>query len=178
MSAIDPNVPTDQEPRSQGASRIREHRTWLEAFANAFLVRHQGTGLDPALWPAGFKVIVDPPPTPVDGDFYVTSSNQCYGVSGGVATLRGDLAKNTETVFRQATAPPGWTRNTSLPAGSGLRYVTGSLSTGGTVDVAGVLSHGSPTGSYDSTFAQISVVRSIADHPVLKYVDVLLAVRG
>jgi hypothetical protein len=78
------------------------------------------------------------------------------GTSGNVLTSNGttwqsqaapDFDANTVTVFNQTNAPTGWTKDTSNYNNSALRIVTGSASTGGSVDFTTAFASQTPTGS-------------------------------
>jgi hypothetical protein len=143
MSAIDPTVPVDTEPRFQGAARMREHRQWLKDFAVAFQARHQATGLDPSSWTGEFKVPTAAPGTPKAGDFFITDNGQLNVYDSGVALHpAGDLELATKTAFLQTTTPVGWTRLTTGPTGGGLRYRASGTPTSATAsDVSGTFAH-------------------------------------
>jgi len=145
MSAIDPTVPVDTEQRSQGGSRIREHRQQLYDFATAFLARHQGSGYDPSTWTGEFNIPFSAPGTPVVGDFYFTTGGLLYSYKAGPALqLTGDIPAGSVGVFNQSAAPTGWTRKTDLLEAAFLRYVTGTPGSGGTDDPGAAIVHGQP----------------------------------
>jgi hypothetical protein len=50
-------------------------------------------------------------------------------------------------LFAQTSAPTGWTKNASTGDNSALRVVTGSASTGGSVDFTTAFASQTPTGS-------------------------------
>jgi hypothetical protein len=54
-------------------------------------------------------------------------------------------------IFAQTSAPTGWTKDTSNYNNSGLRVVTGSASTGGSVDFTTAFASQTPTGSVSIT---------------------------
>jgi len=180
VSAIDPMSPADSDQRSQGASRIREHRTWLEDMAEAFLVRHHGSGLDPATYSGALKLPFTQPDPLAAGDMFLDHINKLiYNVrAGGGVQLTGDLERNTVSTFQQASAPVGWTRDTSFTAKTGLRYrASASLSSGGTYDPTATLGHPG-----DFLTAQWSGPVQVIKHPVdahlaLKWIDVIMASR-
>jgi len=183
MSAIDPTVPVDTEQRSQGASRIREHRQWLYAFATAFLACHGGSGYDPSTYSGVFKVPQAVSGTPLVGEMYFTSGGQLHvHQAGGADKLAGDLAATTKCLFRQASAPTGWTRNTGLTNGSGLQYRSAATPTaGGAQDIGTALTHStstqSPVTSGISGSTSRTFMLSMPDHAALKYLDVMIAAR-
>jgi len=78
------------------------------------------------------------------------------GASGNVLTSNGSawssalpsgFDSGTVTLFGQTTAPTGWTKNTSTGNQHAFRIVTGSVSTGGTVDFTSAFTSQTPTGS-------------------------------
>lgn len=182
MSAIDPTTPLGTERFDLGANRIREFRTWLFDAWQAFKARHQvgTTPNDPGTSNGFFKVPSTPPAIPAVGDFYFDNTNGLwYAIySGPVTKLVGDLAAGTRFVFRQATAPPGWTRDTSLPNASFLRYTTAaSLGSRGTADPATGLAH---SVACDVTRGDFSGVFAcgVSTHSAYKFVDILVASRN
>jgi len=78
------------------------------------------------------------------------------GTSGNVLTSNGTswssaalsaLASGTITVFNQTNAPTGWTKDTSNFNNSALRVVTGTASSGGSVDFSTAFASQTPSGS-------------------------------
>lgn len=183
MSAIDPTVPLDTDLRSDGANQIRIHRTWLYNFATAFLVNHQGSGYDPSTWTGELKLSNSPPGSPQVGNLYFTTTGLLYSYKAGpTAQLSGDIEMSSEAVFCQSAAPTGWTRNTSGGNGAALRYLaSGTPSAGGTQDSNTALSHAGlffVVGPTLSLFGGVQKFKQVpATHPVLKYIDVLTAVK-
>jgi hypothetical protein len=59
-------------------------------------------------------------------------------------------------IFAQTSAPTGWTKDTSNYNNSGLRVVTGSASTGGSVDFTTAFASQTPTGSVSVSISSIS----------------------
>ena len=181
MSAIDPTVPQDTEPRSQGAARMREHRQWLKDFANTFLVRHQGSGLDPSTWTGELKVDVAAPGTPKAGDFFITDTGQVNAYdSAPSGHPAGDLELATKTAFLQATTPVGWTRLTTGPTGGGLRYLaSGTPTSASASDVGAALTHsggnvfGFGAGGGDPFYTTLP-----GNHAAFLYYDILEASRS
>jgi len=92
-----------------------------------------------------------------------TSSPQFVapGTSGNVLTSNGTtwtssagspaFDSGTVMLFAQTSAPTGWTKDTSNYNNSGLRVVTGSASTGGSVDFTTAFASQTPTGSVSIT---------------------------
>lgn len=70
------------------------------------------------------------------------------------------FASGTVMLFGQTTAPTGWTKDTTNYNNSGLRVVTGSVSTGGSVDFTTAFASKTPTGSVSVT----SVTGSAGSH--------------
>jgi hypothetical protein len=80
------------------------------------------------------------------------------GTSGNVLVSNGSawtsaapaaqgFDSGTVMIFAQTAAPTGWTKDTSNYNNSGLRVVTGSASTGGSVDFTTAFASKTPTGS-------------------------------
>jgi hypothetical protein len=78
------------------------------------------------------------------------------GSSGNVLTSNGTawtsaaaaaFDSGTVMLFGQTSAPTGWTKNTSTGDNSALRVVTGTASTGGSVDFTTAFASQTPTGS-------------------------------
>ena len=145
MSAIDITKPADGDAVSQGASRMRETRTWLFDLWEGFKARVQDGGVpgDPSTSTGFLKVPVSAPVSPQVGDFHVTDAGLLYSYKAGpTQQLTGDLDTGTVATFRQSSAPTGWTRQTGLQDASFLRYVaSGAPSSGGTTDPGTTLTH-------------------------------------
>jgi len=82
------------------------------------------------------------------------------GSSGNVLTSNGTnwtsaaaaaFDSGTVMLFAQTAAPTGWTKDSSNYNNSGLRVVTGSASTGGSVDFTTAFASQTPTGSVSIT---------------------------
>jgi len=82
------------------------------------------------------------------------------GTSGNVLTSNGTnwtsvaaaaFDSGTVMLFAQTTAPTGWTKDTSNYNNSGLRIVTGTASTGGSVDFTTAFASQTPSGSVSIT---------------------------
>ena len=82
------------------------------------------------------------------------------GTSGNVLTSNGTawtsvaaaaFDSGTVMLFAQTSAPTGWTKDTTNYNNSGLRVVTGSASTGGSVDFTTAFASQTPTGSVSIT---------------------------
>ncbi len=87
------------------------------------------------------------------------------GSSGNVLTSNGSTwtsaaaaAFDTGTVmlFGQTAAPTGWTKDTTNYNNSGLRIVTGTASTGGSVDFTTAFASQTPSGSVSVTITSVS----------------------
>jgi hypothetical protein len=59
----------------------------------------------------------------------------------------GGFASGTVMLFAQTASPTGWTKNTTTGDNSALRIVTGTASTGGSVDFTAAFTSQTPTGS-------------------------------
>jgi hypothetical protein len=77
------------------------------------------------------------------------------GTAGNVLTSNGttwtsastgDFASGTRMTFNQTNAPTGWTKSTSVD-NAGFRLVSGSVSSGGSVDFSTAFASQTPTGS-------------------------------
>jgi hypothetical protein len=82
------------------------------------------------------------------------------GTTGNVLTSNGTnwtsaaaaaFDSGTVMLFAQTTAPTGWTKNTSTGDNHALRIVTGSASSGGSVDFSTAFASQTPTGSVSIT---------------------------
>jgi hypothetical protein len=82
------------------------------------------------------------------------------GTSGNVLTSNGTawasvaaaaFDSGTVMLFGQTAAPTGWTKDTSNFNNSGLRIVTGTASSGGSVDFSTAFASQTPTGSVSIT---------------------------
>jgi hypothetical protein len=82
------------------------------------------------------------------------------GTSGNVLTSNGTawasaaaaaFDSGTVMLFGQTAAPTGWTKDTTNYNNSGLRIVTGTASTGGSVDFTTAFASQTPTGSVSIT---------------------------
>ena len=193
MSAIETTNPLGSESLSQGASRLREFRAWLHDAWAAFVNGYQDGSVagDPGTSNGTFNLSSSAPSSPAVGNFYGdTSVGLLYGYkTGPTRALMGDLEQNTITPFIQASAPTGWTRDSTFQDTSMLRYLaSGNPSQGGTLDPASVAAH---TKVDTPTLATTQVVgrwvfhrqagtpaQKITDHPALLYADVILATRG
>ena len=82
------------------------------------------------------------------------------GTAGNVLTSNGTIwtsaaaagfPTGTVLIFAQTSAPTGWTKDTTNYNNSALRVVTGSVSTGGSVDFTTAFASQTPTGSVSIT---------------------------
>jgi hypothetical protein len=71
--------------------------------------------------------------------------------SAWVSQQAGGLASGTVALFGQTSAPTGWTKNTSTGNQHAFRIVTGSVSTGGSVDFTVAFASQTPSGSVSIT---------------------------
>lgn len=69
------------------------------------------------------------------------------GTTWTSAAAGGGFPSGTVMLFGQTSAPTGWTKDTSNYNNSGLRVVTGTASTGGSVDFTTAFASQTPTGS-------------------------------
>jgi hypothetical protein len=79
----------------------------------------------------------------------ILSSNGTAWVSSAPASSGFD--SGTVMLFAQTAAPTGWTKDTSTGNNSALRVVTGSASTGGSVDFTTAFASQTPSGSVSIT---------------------------
>jgi hypothetical protein len=100
---------------------------------------------------------------PLDADIPTVAASQVEMETGSETALRSmsplrvkqaidanapqAFASGTVMLFAQTSAPTGWTKNTSTGDNSALRVVTGSASTGGSVDFTTAFTSQTPTGS-------------------------------
>jgi hypothetical protein len=77
----------------------------------------------------------------------VLQSNGSIWTSGAAA----GFPAGTVMLFAQTSAPTGWTKDTTNYNNSGLRIVTGTASTGGSVDFTTAFASKTPTGSITIT---------------------------
>lgn len=68
------------------------------------------------------------------------------------------LPSGTVSIFNQTSAPTGWTKDTSNGNNSALRVVTGSVSTGGTVDFTTAFASQTPSGTVGNTTLTIDQI--------------------
>jgi hypothetical protein len=80
----------------------------------------------------------------------IGSTGQVLTVSGGIpswATPSGGFSTGTRMIFAQTSAPTGWTKDTTNYNNHALRVVTGTASTGGSVDFTTAFASQTPSGS-------------------------------
>ena len=178
MSSIDPTAPLDSLAVSSSDEALREERVWLNDLMTAFQVAQQNASSagNPTTLSGLYNVPFAAPGSPTVGAMYFTSGGLVYGYkSGPTLQLLGTLASGDKTVLRQSAAPTGWTRDTGQTNGSVLRYVTGTLSGGGTYDINTAFTHGSgSTFTKQPASSGVNLVQQEADHSILKYLDVIL----
>lgn len=102
-------------------------------------------GLSPAA-AAGSTTYTLPSADGTNGQFL--STNGTGTLSWGSA---GSFAAGTVMLFAQTSAPTGWTKDTTNYNNSALRVVTGSASTGGTVDFTTAFASQAVAGTVGST---------------------------
>ena len=79
-----------------------------------------------------------------------TELNYVDGVTSAIQTQFDNIvifAEGTVMLFGQTAAPTGWTKDTTNYNNSALRIVTGSVTTGGTVDFTTAFASQTPTGT-------------------------------
>lgn len=69
-----------------------------------------------------------------------------------------EFPSGTVMLFRQTSAPTGWTKDTTNNDNSALRVVTGSVSTGGTVDFTTAFASQTPAGTVGNTTLNASQI--------------------
>lgn len=79
----------------------------------------------------------------------LTNWVQVTGTGNGNITF----ASGTAMLFQQSTAPVGWTKNTTNYNNHALRVVTGTASSGGSIDFSTIFSSIVPSGSIVSSFS-------------------------
>lgn len=77
--------------------------------------------------------------------------------TNGARRISGEFASGTEMVFRQTTAPVGWTKSTNYH-NHALRVTTGTISAGGTNDFDTCFTSRTPTGTVGSTTLTIAQI--------------------
>lgn len=94
------------------------------------------------------------------GTFTIASPNSNSNYTLTLPTTTGTIAltsdvssfpSGTVMLFGQTSAPTGWTKDTTNYNNSALRVVTGSASTGGTVDFTTAFVSQTPSGTVGST---------------------------
>lgn len=180
MSAIDPAAPLDTATASEGDDRLREERQWLKDLWTQFKVRHNVSGVtpdDPELATGSFKIPLSAPGTLRAGDMFFSAAGILSIVNAGAAAVQmGTIQAATKQVFRQTTAPLGWTRDASLTTDSVLRYLaTGNPGTGGSQGLSAAFVH-SGTQNSSAQSASALYVYIIGDH-ALRYIDVQMATK-
>lgn len=78
----------------------------------------------------------------------LTSAGITFGDSTTQTTAAtAEFPSTTVMLFAQTTAPTGWTKNTTTGDNNALRLVTGSVSTGGSVDFSTAFASQTPSGT-------------------------------
>ena len=113
------------------------------------------------------------------GITYPDSTTQYYGIpapgsSGNVLTSTGtawssssapsSFASGTVTIFKQTSAPTGWTKDTSSNNDSALRCVTGTVSTGGSVGFTTAFASQAVSGTIGTSGAYTLATADIPAH--------------
>jgi hypothetical protein len=85
-----------------------------------------------------------------------SNNNQTLTLPDSTGTIAltsqvASFASGTVMLFAQTAAPTGWTKDTTNYNNSGLRVVTGSASTGGSVDFTTAFASQTPSGTVGST---------------------------
>lgn len=91
------------------------------------------------------------------------SSNGTNWISSSVS----DFESGTVTLFGQTNAPTGWTKNTSTGDQNAFRIVTGSVSSGGSVDFTTAFASQTPTGSVSISSITGSLGSTTLSTPVI-----------
>lgn len=74
---------------------------------------------------------------------------------GGSSSSSGEFDAGTVMLFRQSSAPTGWTKDSSNNDNSALRVVTGNVTTGGSDNFSSTFGTGKTTASHTLTIAQM-----------------------
>lgn len=128
MSNWDKTQPNGREPISRGALRIREIKDALET---AFGEEHDFPTTSYHAFPYGNSV------TGYEGRWRYNNVLQrieryTSGAWAGIALSVNTMPSGTKTIFFQASAPTGWTQDTSFGNDEFLRVISsGSISSGG-----------------------------------------------
>jgi len=177
MSVIEATNPLSSASSTQGASRIREFRQWLYDAWGAYARRHQDgtTPFDPGTTPGQFGLPFSAPGAPTAGDLYLTTTGLLVFYRASVSSrVAGTLESGTKKFFRQASAPAGWTRDTSFSNGSTLTYLPSGVPSAGNADDISSAHPITTTSIGGGAFHDFW--RTSLTHP-LKYQDVLLATK-
>ncbi len=158
--------PADSNPISEGGLRIRELK--IDA-RERLAVDHSWIG-DADDGKHGRVTFVNPIATPTPGadegilytkgvlgkselHFVDEDLNEIQITSGGNLTA---IPATTRMVFHQTSAPSGWTKDTTASLNnSGLRLVTGTVGSGGSVDFTTAFASGRTSNSHTLTIAQM-----------------------
>ena len=85
-----------------------------------------------------------------------TLTATAYVGDGSGLTGVGGFPAGTRLIFAQNTAPTGWTKDTTNYNNYALRVVTGTASTGGTVDFTTAFASQTPAGSVSTSISAVS----------------------
>jgi hypothetical protein len=122
-----------------------------------------------------------------------TTSNVKFvspGTNGNVLTSNGSawlsvaavvpesFASGTVMLFGQTAAPTGWTKDTSNFNNSGLRIVTGTASSGGSVDFTTAFASQTPSGSVSITAVSGSAGNTTLSTPQIPSHNHSISIRG
>ena len=77
----------------------------------------------------------------------VLTATSFSGDGSALTGLGGGFAAGTVMLFGQTAAPTGWTKDTTNYNNSGLRIVTGTVTTGGSVDFSTAFASQTPAGT-------------------------------
>jgi len=87
--------------------------------------------------------------------FRISDGSSQRGASSSGSSSSGTFDSGTVMLFRQSSAPTGWTKDTTNNDNSALRVVTGNVSTGGTDDFSTTFGTSKTTASHTLTTSQI-----------------------
>lgn len=130
------------------------------------------TGSTKLLTPGGGGVILTPNAS-ISSDVVVNLPT----VAGTLALLSqaGGIPSGTIMLFRQTAAPTGWTKDTTNYDNSALRVVTGSVSSGGTVDFSTAFASQAVSGTVGATTLATTQIPSHAHATQAYYTPVAAA---
>jgi hypothetical protein len=85
-----------------------------------------------------------------------TLTATAFAGDGSALTGVGGFPSGTRLIFAQNTAPTGWTKDTTNYNNHALRVVTGTASTGGTVDFTTAFASQTPAGSVSTSITAVA----------------------